>query len=319
MHNYFSHGKLLLTGEYVVLDGALSLAIPTKYGQSLAIEPINEPKLIWTSLDEKGAIWFEAVFNSSNNKIVLVVCNNHNISDRLIQILNSAKQLNPNFLNTDSGFKVTTKLDFPKNWGLGSSSTLINNIAQWARIDAQLLLEQTFGGSGYDIACAQHDKPITYQILNASSDVFSPDGPQDRNVKKRQAIEVDFNPSFKEHLYFIHLNKKQNSREGIKHYNAQKGSYGGVINKISAITSKIMTCNTLHDFETLITQHEQIIAKITKQVPVKALLFKDFAGHIKSLGAWGGDFILVTSKEAPHSYFQSKGYETIISYADMML
>ena len=47
MQNYYSNGKLLLTGEYVVLDGALSLAIPTRYGQSLTIEPINDSKLIW--------------------------------------------------------------------------------------------------------------------------------------------------------------------------------------------------------------------------------------------------------------------------------
>ncbi|MEQ3661167.1 MAG: GHMP kinase, partial [Flavobacterium sp.] len=35
---YYSNGKLLLTGEYVVLDGAKALAVPTKFGQSLSIE-----------------------------------------------------------------------------------------------------------------------------------------------------------------------------------------------------------------------------------------------------------------------------------------
>ena len=34
---FYSNGKLLLTGEYVVLDGATALAIPTKYGQYLEI------------------------------------------------------------------------------------------------------------------------------------------------------------------------------------------------------------------------------------------------------------------------------------------
>ena len=29
----FSPGKLLLTSEYVVLDGALALAVPTQWGQ----------------------------------------------------------------------------------------------------------------------------------------------------------------------------------------------------------------------------------------------------------------------------------------------
>ncbi|GAL63796.1 hypothetical protein [Algibacter lectus] len=49
MKEYFSNGKLLISGEYVVLDGAISLAVPTKYGQSLTVENINEAKIIWRS------------------------------------------------------------------------------------------------------------------------------------------------------------------------------------------------------------------------------------------------------------------------------
>jgi hypothetical protein len=51
------------------------------------------------------------------------------------------------------GYNITTHLNFPKKWGLGTSSTLINNIAQWLQIDAFTLLNNSFGGSGYDIAC----------------------------------------------------------------------------------------------------------------------------------------------------------------------
>ena len=40
--NFFSPGKLLLTSEYVVLDGALALALPTKLGQDFFSEEINE-------------------------------------------------------------------------------------------------------------------------------------------------------------------------------------------------------------------------------------------------------------------------------------
>ena len=42
---FYSHGKLLLTGEYVVLDGAKALAIPTNKGQYLTVKPIDEPKV----------------------------------------------------------------------------------------------------------------------------------------------------------------------------------------------------------------------------------------------------------------------------------
>ncbi len=310
MERFYSNGKLLLTGEYAVLDDALSLAIPTKYGQSLEIEPINEPKLIWTSLDEKGNVWFKDVFKIINNEISLSVRNDNAISNRLIQILNAAKTLNPNFLSSDSGFQITTKLDFPKNWGLGTSSTLINNIAQWAQVDAYKLLELTFGGSGYDVACAQHNSAITYKLNNE----ISRDARNDIEIEK-----IHFNPSFKAHLYFVHLNKKQNSRDGIAHYNANKGHFKHAISEISEITTKMIACNSLSDFEDLITQHELIISKLTKQTPVKNLLFSDFKGAIKSLGAWGGDFVLATSTNNPTSYFKSNGYHTILSYTDMVL
>jgi mevalonate kinase len=299
--SFYSNGKLLITGEYVVLDGALSLAVPTKFGQLLEIEPLNEPKLIWKSFDEKGSIWFEDIFPL--DEIATSRNARNDVSDRLVQILNAAKQLNPDFLNTNKGFRVSTKLDFPKNWGLGTSSTLINNIAQWANIDAYKLLKNTFGGSGYDIACAQHNAPITYQ-LQKETPITKP---------------ISFNIAFKDQLYFVHLNKKQNSRDGIKHYNANKGNLGAVISDINHITLKMMTCNSLSEFENLLTLHESIIAKVTKQTPVKMSLFNDFKGSIKSLGAWGGDFILVAAKENPIGYFKEKGFETIIPYTKMVL
>ena len=36
--SFFANGKLLLTSEYLVLDGAKAFAIPTKKGQSLHVE-----------------------------------------------------------------------------------------------------------------------------------------------------------------------------------------------------------------------------------------------------------------------------------------
>ena len=65
---FYSHGKLLLSGEYVVLDGALSLAIPTKYGQSLIIQTIEEPLLSWKSFDEAKNVWFKKEFKLKNGK-----------------------------------------------------------------------------------------------------------------------------------------------------------------------------------------------------------------------------------------------------------
>jgi mevalonate kinase len=35
---FYSNGKLLITGEYLVLDGATAFALPTKIGQNLIVE-----------------------------------------------------------------------------------------------------------------------------------------------------------------------------------------------------------------------------------------------------------------------------------------
>lgn len=302
MQKFYSNGKLLITGEYLVLDGALSLVLPTKFGQSLEIEPINEPKIVWQSFDEKKAIWFNDEI--SFDEITSGFSNPRNeVSKRIIQIINAVKTLNQDFLSQKKGFKISTHLTFPKNWGLGTSSTLINNIAQWTHVNAFELLEKTFGGSGYDIACAQNNHPITYQLQKG----------------KPHITEVNFNPPFKENLYFVYLNKKQNSRDGIASYRSNKGNTTSAISEINDITSKIINSITLNDFECLIESHESIISKIIKLKPVKDLLFSDFNGSTKSLGAWGGDFILVTSTENPSSYFKNKGFSTIVPFIDMIL
>ena len=302
MKRYYSNGKLLITGEYVVLDGALSLAIPTQLGQTLIVEPIDQAILLWKSIDEQDDCWFETELKPSNiNK--KSVENSDDIAKRLLDILNAAKLLNPSFLEETHGFKITTKLDFKKDWGLGSSSTLINNISQWANIDPYTLLKMTFGGSGFDIACAQHDKPITYQI------------------KRNQSVvnEVSFNPTFHEHLYFIYLNKKQNSRDGIAQYRLNPANKNVPINEINAITEEMISCNSLSTFENLLTDHELIISNLINQKPIKEQYFNNFKGSIKSLGAWGGDFILVASKDNPESYFKNRGFKTIIPFREMIL
>lgn len=304
MTEFYSNGKLLLTAEYVVLDGAKALALPTKYGQNLTVKSIEEKKLFWNSIGHYNRVWFEselstkALANSFNK-------DENPVLKRLFEILISAKQLNPDFLNPKNGYEITTKLDFPKNWGLGSSSTLINNIANWAEVDAFKLLELTFGGSGYDIACAQNNTPIVYHI--------------DSSTREKTVTPVTFNPSFKNQLFFVHLNKKQNSREGIKHYKLNNGDVPQAIDEINTITETIINTSSITEFESLITKHEQIISKLIDLPTVKLSLFPDYSGSIKSLGAWGGDFILVTGSTDTMDYFKQKGYNTIIPYHKMIL
>jgi mevalonate kinase len=307
--NYYSNGKLLLTGEYLVLDGAKSLALPTKFGQDLSVEKIKESQIIWGSFTHTGECWFEAVFELPKLRLVNCTFNTDKegnaefIAETLLEILKEARRLNPDFLSLEVGFEVKTKLTFPRNWGLGSSSTLINSIASWAKVDAFKLLWNSFKGSGYDIACAQNNSPILYQIKD----------------EKPKVEQVEFNPTFKENLFFVHLNKKQNSKEGIAKFRESGENFQEEIKKISAISDAFLNAKSVQDFDRLIIEHERIISSIIKLKPVKEKLFPDYFGEIKSLGAWGGDFVLVTGNASTPRYFKNLGFETVLTYHQMVL
>lgn len=326
--NYYSNGKLLLTGEYLVLDGAKSLAVPTKFGQDLSVDQIKEPQLIWGSFTNTGECWFEAVFDLQ--KLRLVNCsfnsdkegNAEFIAETLLDILKEAKRLSRNFgtdfLNSENGFVVKTNLTFPRNWGLGSSSTLINSIANWAKVDAFKLLWNSFKGSGYDIACAQNDSPIFYQIKRDFSK--KPVLSEVEILEMTPRIEqVEFNPNFKENLFFVHLNQKQDSKEGIAKFRERENNFDNEIKRISEISDDFLKVKSIENFNQLIVEHEQIISSIIKLKPVKEKLFPDYFGEIKSLGAWGGDFVLATGNEQTPTYFKKKGFGTILKYSEIIL
>ena len=309
MDTFYSNGKLLLTAEYLVLDGAKALALPTKFGQDLVIQYTNEDQLVWESYTDQNELWLHVEFDLPRLRIRSATFDSSKdgggdvLAEKLREIILSAKKLNKNFLTRSQGFYVKSKLDFPRNWGLGTSSTLINNIAQWADADAFQLQFDNFGGSGYDIACAQNDSPILYQLID----------------KEPQIETVNFNPNFKDQLYFVHLNTKQNSREGIASYRNFKGDIKAFLEDISQLTEGIMKSKNVLDFEKLIAEHETIISKIIKKNPVQEQWFSDYFGQTKSLGAWGGDFILATGNDDTSNYFREKGFETVLSYQDMIL
>ncbi|MEC4004621.1 GYDIA family GHMP kinase [Flavobacterium sp. SUN052] len=300
---FYSNGKLLITGEYVVLDGAKAFALPTKFGQNLIIEEGENNTILWTSYDHDGSIWFETNIPFSRVIEKKKSDSENNIKTTLIEILHEAYQLNSNFITASKGYKITTELTFPKFWGLGTSSTLINNIAQWLKIDAYQLLKKSFGGSGYDLACAQNNSPIIYQLID-----------EQPNVEL-----IDFQPNFTRNLYFVYLNKKQSSKTAIASYLNQRGAIDSKIKSINKITQTVIHAKEIKEFELAIEKHEIEMSLILELETVKEILFKDFNGTVKSLGAWGGDFVLAISNENPIDYFNKLGYETVIPYHEMIL
>ncbi len=111
-------------------------------------------------------------------------------------------------------------------------------------------------------------------------------------------------------------NMVQNSKVEVERFKKIKVDKE-TIKSINLITEIISQTKNYDEFNFLIKKHEQIISNLIKKTCVKNLKFKDFKGEIKSLGAWGGDFILASGINSP-SYFESKGYKTIFKFDDMI-
>ena len=337
---YKSNGKFLLTGEYLVLKGATALALPLKKGQSLEVENLdsNDGLIHWDAFykttdngqqttdiahssklrvqssefraqsSESNSPWFSAVLDK--NDFSIKSTDDKEKAERLSDILTKAKALNENIFTEAHDYKFSTHLDFDPQWGLGSSSTLINNIAEWAEINPYKLLDQTFKGSGYDIACAKYNHPIFFEVMRTAPQAIS------------QKIEAaNFDPVFKDNLYFVYLGHKQNSAREIKAFLSKDKNYDSEIKSISEISRALPNIQTLRDFCYFIKIHEEITAACLEQKRLRKY-FNDFEGEIKSLGAWGGDFFLVATEwdeEKVKKYFDSKDLNIVFRYQDIVL
>lgn len=300
---YYGHGKLLITGEYAVLDGADALAIPARLGQSMTIKKTRGSDLIWESLESNGEPWFSAQVSLYDFSALKTT--DEAVATTLQIILKNAVRLNPEFLDKWNGFKVETQLEFDRTWGLGSSSTLIHLVAQWADVHPLELYFKTFDGSGYDVACAGCDTPIVY--YNDEDEIgYTP---------------VAFDPSFKNQLYFVYLGNKQDTAMGIKEYLKVAKGRKKLAKEITRITDASVEAKDLDAFRALMDEHEQLIAQALKKKTVKEDRFSTFNGSIKSLGAWGGDFVMVMTemeRDAISDFFQDKGCDVIIPFDDMI-
>ena len=305
------NGKLLLTGEYFVMDGATALALPTRYGQKMSATDGNELGILhWQSFDHENTCWFDGKFSLNDFSILGAKENeSQKIAEQLQKILQAARAQNAKFLtDAPNGVHVATDLEFPRNWGLGSSSTLVTMMAEWAGINPYELLEATFKGSGYDIAAALAPGPIVYRRFHG----------------RPQSEIAAFNPDFRHQLYFVYLNQKQDSREALVQYMVTPPDERQVpLPRITQITFNVAQyTQTLEVFEELMEEHEELVQSVLKQPRAKERFFSDFWGTVKSLGAWGGDFVLVTSnepEEKTRQYFAEKGFDTVIAYDEMIL
>lgn len=292
-----SCGKLLITGEYLILRGARGLALPTSRAQHFKAVQRSGPGISWKSYDHQGKLWFQMDWSEDGT----IQSADKAVAERLIKVIDTAKVLNPSFRPDKSGFDVEMRLEFPGDWGLGSSATLIHAIATWAGVDPLELSAQTFFGSGYDVAVAMHGQPIIYHLENG--------------VPKVELVE--FQPSFHEQIHFIHLGKKQDSGKAVADFK-KKRVLDSDIQMMDTLTDEVLRANTLLDLEKAIEAHNVLMERILG-IPSASTVFQDYQkGAVKYLGAWGGDFMMVTGRTEDLSYFREKGFHILVPFNEMI-
>ena len=301
---YFSHGKLLLSGEFLVLEGATALAVPLKKGQHLNIHDSKDPGiLIWVSKHGKDK-WFECRYHL--RELEIIQSTDKARAEFIRKILISGIKNNHLFSNELEGKSVEAALDFNPAWGWGSSSTLISNIAFWSETNPFDLFFDTQEGSGYDIACARASSPILY-AMNRNT-------PSITEVKLKKAVTP--------YIYFVYLGHKQSTADGIRLYRQSRVFDKMDIQGITEISLEMVKATDLEDFNALIKEHEKIIGKVIQKKPVKQELFSDFPGEVKSLGTWGGDFVMMTfegDEQELIDYLRQRKLDKLFSYREIAI
>jgi mevalonate kinase len=297
---YHANGKLLLTGEYLVLHGAKAIALPLNVGQQLTVsEPNASESLHWQAIYD-GKVWFSCELNPQDFSVTN--SSQPEKAESLSLIFKTIKSLNPEFAPQD-GTKFETILESNPEWGFGSSSTLISLLSQGAGVDPFKLNELVFKGSGFDIACAMADGPIFY-------------------TRNKPVETISLNYPFADQLFLVYSGIKKKTAKEVSDFLKERKVSALQIEEVSVLTDEFSRCIDQDKFNLLIRQHEALISGLIERLPVKSEFFPDFKGEIKSLGAWGGDFFLA-STSLPFSgvkkYFENKGLTTVFRWDDLIL
>lgn len=289
--NFWAAGKLLLFGEYLVLKGANSLAIPSNFGQSLKIEKCNNNYFHWNSF-ANGQKWLDIKFNS---ELSIIDSDQPEKAKKLIQLLRFILDNSPRVLEIPLSFSTDT--NFPREWGLGTSSTLVSLLSQWSGVQPFELLKCTFGGSGYDVACATAKTPILYQING------------------NKVVPTLIHRPIISKILFVYSGKKQDSQQEVAKFNHATVA-NDAIERMNEVVNQVILTNNIEEFENAMLESEQIIGEILHREPLKERFFSDYPYAIKSLGAWGGDFFMATFREEEEArfYFLNKGYVVQFNY-----
>ncbi len=302
MIRFHAKGKLLLSAEYMVMFGSTALAIPLKLGQSLEISSKTDPaNFKWTAYHQQNP-WFSATLNPGTLEVK--DSSNVKIAQDLKKLLGACIQLKPSFKEAMYEKDAVTRLDFPPDYGFGSSSTLIALLAKWADVNPLDLHFMVSEGSGYDVACTLADGPITYKLKDRSP----------------QYNSTPFNPPFREQIWFAWLGHKQATASHLSMVASRLSPNAETIQKFSQFTLGMLDASTLEQFRKIMESHEKALSQLLGMNPVSGR-FRKLPGSVKSLGAWGGDFVMIASDANQASlskYLAKYGIHTLYNFKDLV-
>ena len=306
MGDYYANGKLLVSGEYLVLHGASALVLPLKVGQHMQVNTLGyeDEALIRWQANVLNEPWFSALIRIPEWEILET--SDEQVAIKLTRVLLEAGKMNQLLYAPAMSFDITTNTGFNLDWGFGSSSALVANIAQWAMIDPFELHFRTSNGSGADIAASISGGPVLYRLLK----------------QKPLFCRVGFKPPFYRNLWLIYLGHKQDSSQCVNDFNDSIKVDLKHIDQIDKITLEMTQAESLGAFMLLIREHEKIMSGLLGLKTIRELLFDDFTGEVKSLGAWGGDFIMAATDEdddTVRDYFNKKGMQPVFSFDEIVL
>ena len=303
MNELQARGKLLISAEYMVLHGSLALVLPLKKKQILKkIRSENRNSFTWTAYRETD-LWFRAEFRPSTLEVV--TASNAEMAERLRMLLRTCVELNPSFHRELLIWDVETRLDFSPEWGFGSSSTLTALMAEWAGVNALDLHFMISEGSGYDVACAVADRAIVYSL-------------QDKEPRYEPVL---FQPPFADQLYFVWLGSKQPTALHLREMAGRLNPGKELIRSFSMLTRGMLGSKELDDFRNYMEEHEAKLSELTGLERVSLTRFPGLQGSVKSLGAWGGDFVMIASDQqtdALYNYLDKLGFSCRFRFKELI-
>jgi len=293
MKAFYAPGKVMLCGEYTVTIGQEALALPTQLGQWMRVwefEMKDEWKLVWQSQDIDGQAWWNMSFSLEQFLVDSDTVFEEFADDAIaLNLLKMLQQLPMKTWTPGKSVRIETHLQFPQEWGLGSSSTLCALLARWSLGDAQKIQQAVWGGSGYDVAVAEVGKPLVYWI--------SGDEPNWAEWRLRPELSANW--------WILMPGNKQNSRESlrsVKERLLELQQEPFIMHQLKQIIDRIKLAEDVPTMEAGLEMYQAILGTMLEvDTPYQKMGWQPVRGGLcKWLGAWGGDMILVNENYLNH-------------------